>query len=237
MKIKCVWEHNGNDTLLYSETAAGAFTRGRSKEEALKKMPSEIISFMRWRDGDIFDTEENEIEIVQEKASGLDIRDADSDVIFESEKNPLTRDEYDALKALALKSAADFLKLYESVPDKNKSVLPKRSTFYGDVPRTAEEMYQHTKNVNSYYWGEIGISADNSGSILDCRKQGFALLEKNPSFLSPRVFLGSYDEEWSLPKVLRRFIWHDRIHAKAMYRMAVLTFGGNSVPDIFRFEG
>ncbi len=176
MKIKCVWEHNGNDTLLYSETEAGAFTRGHSKEAALKKMPSEIISFMRWRDGDIFNTEENEIEIVQEKASGLDIRDADSDVIFESEKNPLTRDEYDALKALALKSAADFLKLYESVPDKNKSVLPKRSTFYGDVPRTAEEMYQHTKNVNSYYWGEIGISADNSGSILDCRKQGFALL-------------------------------------------------------------
>lgn len=65
MKIKCVWEHNGNDTLLYSETAAGAFTRGRSKEAALKKMPSEIISFMRWRDGDIFDTEKNEIEIVQ----------------------------------------------------------------------------------------------------------------------------------------------------------------------------
>lgn len=237
MKIKCVWEHNGNDTLLYSKTAAGAFTRGCSKEEALKKMPSEIISFMRWKGGDISDTEKNEIEIVQEKASGLDIRDADSDVIFESEKNPLTRGEYDALKALALKSAADFLQLYESVPDKNKSVLPKRITFYGDVPRTAEEMYQHTKNVNSYYWGEIGISAGNSGSILDCRKQGFALLEKSPDFLSLGVFSGSYDEKWSLPKVLRRFVWHDRIHAKAMYRMAVLTFGSNSVPDIFRFEG
>ena len=47
---------------------------------------------------------------------------------------------------------------------------------------------------------------------------------------------GSFDEEWSLRKVLRRFIWHDRIHGKAMYRMAVKTFGQDSVPDVFRFE-
>ena len=39
-----------------------------------------------------------------------------------------------------------------------------------------------------------------------------------------------------LSKVLRRFIWHDRIHAKAMYRMAVKTFGSNVVPNIFQFD-
>lgn len=27
MIIKCVWEHNGDDTLLYSENFIGAFTR------------------------------------------------------------------------------------------------------------------------------------------------------------------------------------------------------------------
>ena len=48
---------------------------------------------------------------------------------------------------------------------------------------------------------------------------------------------GSYDEEWCLRKVLRRFLWHDLIHAKAMYRMAVKTFGAGAVPDVFRFEG
>ncbi len=36
--------------------------------------------------------------------------------------------------------------------------------------------------------------------------------------------------------VLRRFIRHDRIHAKAMYRMAVKTFGEGGVPDVFRFD-
>ena len=27
LKIKCVWEHNGNDSLIYSGNLIGAFTR------------------------------------------------------------------------------------------------------------------------------------------------------------------------------------------------------------------
>ena len=97
-------------------------------------------------------------------------------------------------------------------------------------------MYQHTKNVNAYYFGEIGTDTDNSGSILDCRQRGFEALEKQPNFLDLGVLDGSYGELWSLKKVLRRFIWHDRIHAKAMYRMGTRTFGKSKIPDIFCFD-
>lgn len=45
----------------------------------------------------------------------------------------------------------------------------------------------------------------------------------------------AYEEEWSLRKVLRRFIWHDRIHAKAMARMAAKTFGAGHFTDPFKF--
>ena len=40
MKINCVWEHNGNDSILYASDFVGAFTRGASKEEAVLKMPN-----------------------------------------------------------------------------------------------------------------------------------------------------------------------------------------------------
>ena len=46
---------------------------------------------------------------------------------------------------------------------------------------------------------------------------------------------GSYGEDWSLRKVLRRFIWHDRIHARAMYRMAIKVFGAESIVNPFYF--
>lgn len=233
MKAECVYEHNGNDTLLYCASFIGAFTRGGSKEEALSKMGKELRAYMRWSGEESPGTFEPII--VQEKASELQIRDADSDVIFETERLPLTPEEYERLKRLALKSAEDFLRLYESVPDKHKSALQRRATFYGELPTTAYEMYEHTKNVNSYYFGEIGVEADNVGTIRECRERGFAALEKTPDFLNGGVVCGSCGELWSLAKVLRRFIWHDRIHAKAMFKMAMLTFGEGSVDDAFRF--
>jgi hypothetical protein len=53
--------------------------------------------------------------------------------------------------------------------------------------------------------------------------------------LDNAVIEGSYDELWSLRKVMRRFLWHDRIHAKAMYRMAIKTFGALGVDNTFKF--
>lgn len=234
MKIRCVWEHNGNDSILYAENFAGAFTRGASIDDAIQKMPFEIKSYLKWKGDTIPDFIETEI--IQEKNSELTISDADSDVLFEKEKEELDMEEYIRLKELAMKSANDFLTLYQAVPDREKSCLPIRKTFYGNIPRTAFEMYEHTKNVNDYYFSEIGVSADNEGSIVECRARGFELLERQPDFLKNKLYIGSYEEEWTLRKVMRRFIWHDRIHAKAMYRMAVKTFGEGSIPNVFYFQ-
>ena len=233
MNIQCVWEHNGNDTLLYAVNLPGAYARGTSKEIAIEKMAAEARSYLRWK-GEAAPASIT-VEIVQNAACDLQICDADSDVLFAAEQEPLTMAEYLELKALALKSAEDFWKLYESIPDKDKSDAPIRRTFYGQVPRTASEMYTHTKSVNAYYFAEIEVDADNEGTILDCRRRGFEALETKPNFLLNRVIEGSYGESWTLRKVLRRFIWHDRIHARAMYRMAVRTFGKASVPNVFMF--
>lgn len=233
LNVRCVWEHNGDDSLIYAENAPGAYARGASREEAMAKLDGELRSWTRWQGKlprDIYD-----FTIVQEKNSDLNIRDADSDVLFAREKAKILLTEYMELRDLVLKSASDFQKLYDSIPDKDATCLPSRETFYGPVPRTAREMYEHTKNVNDYYFGEIGVEADREGDILQCRKRGFEVLEQQPEFLENRVFEGSYGELWNLRKVLRRFLWHDRIHAKAMYRMAVKTFGAESVENVFLF--
>ena len=234
MNIACVWEHNGNATLLYAANFPGAYTRGSNLEIAVEKMPAEIRSYLKWKGQS---TPANlGVTVVQDADSSLDICDADSDVLFLLEREPLSQKEYVVLKNLVLKSAADFLALYQAIPDKTASAAPVRTTFYGQVPRTAEEMYQHTKNVNAYYFGEIGVDADNEGTILECRSRGFEQLEQAPNFLDRAVLEGSYGENWSLRKVLRRFLWHDRIHAKAMYRMAVKAFGVDEIPNVFCFQ-
>lgn len=234
MKIYCVWEHNQNDSLLYSSNVIGAFTRGTSKEEALEKMPGEISSYFAWLEEPA--PSSMYIEINQEKETDLDIHDADSDVLFNTERLDLSVEQYTRLKGLVLKSAEDFLRLYNAFPDKDKTVLSPRKTFYGTIPCTASEMYLHTKNVNAYYWGEIGLEVSNEGMIVESRMRGFEALELNGNFLSGSVYSGSYGEEWSIPKVLRRFLWHDRIHAKAMCKMGIRTFGVNVIPNVFSFK-
>ena len=233
MKINCFWEHNGNDTILYALDLIGAYARGESLPAAIAKMTAEIKSYLAWKGDPVPDL--IEIVIAEEKESELDIRDADSDAIFDSEKAPLTREEYEVLKALALRSAKDFLALYESIPDKDADLSPIRKTFYGQVPHTAREMYGHTKSVNAYYFGEIGIEADNEGDILTCRRRGFEALEAHPDFLHMPAAEGSYGEYWSVRKMLRRFIWHDRIHARAMYRSVVQIFGKENIDNEFYF--
>lgn len=232
MKLRCIWEHNADDSLIWCENLPGAYARGESLAAAEKKLLTEAESYAAW--AEISDRAED-FEITEEKVSELNIADADSDVIFEQERKSLSMEEYLELKRLCLKSAADFLALYNAVPDKNVGCLPRRKSFYGDVPRTAEEMYVHTRSVNEYYFAELGVAADNEGSILECRERGFAALETMPDFLSKDAQEGSYGEWWSLRKLLRRFIWHDRIHAKAMYRMAIRCFGKDSVPNVFGF--
>ena len=222
MKRSCVWEHNGADTILWAVEHPGAFARGAGLEEAKAKLEKDLHDWADWTGQPV--PESVEVEIVGDIACSLNVRDADSDVLLEAEKMPLDREEYELLRDMALRSAERFLRLYESVPDKDRSNNPVRQTFYGPVPRTAREMYEHTKNVNAYYFGEIGVEADNEGDIVDCRRRGFEMLEKQPDFLENRVFEGSWDECWTLRKLLRRFIWHDRLHGRAMVRMVRRTF-------------
>ena len=91
MTINCVWEHNGRDTLLYAVDFVGAYTRGETLEAAILKMQTEISSYLQWS-GQKADMR-MDVAIIEEKVSELTICDADSDVLFESEKAPLTTEE------------------------------------------------------------------------------------------------------------------------------------------------
>ena len=140
MIIKAVCEYNDDGCLVYAENFPGAFVRGRNYKNAVAKFPKEIESFLDWANGEAKIDFPVETELVQEKKSNLKVCDADSDIIFDSEKEPLTKEEYQKLKILALRSAMDLERMYDSIPNKEMRIVPERDTFYGKVPSTAREM-------------------------------------------------------------------------------------------------
>ena len=73
MKLFCVWEHNGSDSLVFVENLPGAFSRGASKEEALAKIPVEAGAWLRWAGKQ--KSENFQMEVIQEISTDAEIRD------------------------------------------------------------------------------------------------------------------------------------------------------------------
>ena len=232
--MKAALEYSDGGFLLWSLDCPGAFARGQGREEVVAKLPADVAAFCRWAGWDYPD---GPVEIAEEKYQpDMKVEDADSDLLFAGENAPLSAEEYEVLKELVLRSATDFEALYASVPDADAPLGEERQTFYGDYPHTARAMYRHTNSVTAYYVSEVGAEMDNRPGFYENRVAGLSALEQIPDFLARPAEEGSYGEWWSVRKVLRRFLWHDRIHARAMYRRAKAVFETN-IADPFRFDG
>lgn len=232
--MRAALEYNDNGCLLWSLDCPGAFSRGKTREEAVAKLPADTEAFCRWAGWAV---PEGEVLILEEKYQpDMKIEDADSDMMFAEEYHRLSREEYETLRTLVLRSARDFDTLYASIPDPDVPLGEARDTFYGEYPNTARKMYVHTNSVTAYYLGELGAEVDNLPGFYENRVSGLMALEAIPGFLDLPVIEGSYGELWSLRKMLRRFLWHDRIHARAMYRRARALWD-DRIADPFRFDG
>lgn len=231
--MKAALEYSGKGCLLWSLDCPGAFARGVTREEAAAKLPADVAAWCRWAG---WDMPAGPVEIAEEKFQpDMSVEDADSDMIFACERAPLTAEQYAALRELVLRSARDLDGLYAAVPDPDAPLGGERATFYGQYPNTARKMFEHTNSVTAYYVCEVGADHDNLPGCCENRLAGLAAVEVLPEFLNRPAEEGSYGEWWSVRKMLRRFLWHDRIHARAMYRRARSVWG-EAIPDIFRFE-
>lgn len=231
--MRAALEYSDRGCLLWSLDCPGAFARGASREEAAAKLPADVEAFCRWAGWAVPD---GAVEVTEEKYQPeMQVEDADSDILFSSEKRPLTEEEYARLKELVLRSAADFERLYAAVPDPDAILGECRRTFYGEYPNTAHAMYDHTNSVTAYYVSEVGAEHENRPGFYENRVAGLEALEGVADLLTRPAEEGSYGEFWSVRKVMRRFLWHDRIHARALYRRARALWG-DAIPDPFRFE-
>lgn len=232
--IRTAVEENDKGIMLHFVDMPGAFTRGRNLDEALGKIACEARIYEAWV-GMPNDGTACEVEIVQRESTNARLDDGDTEILVCRDK------EFDTsyflqLKMLALKSANDFQRLYDSIPDPELSDSTKaRSTFYGRVPANAKEMLEHVDRVTAYYLSRIAIDfAGTEANLVANRFHCLKLIEADQE--ACRNTLRYIDNEhWTTAKVLRRFIWHDRIHARALYRFAVRIWGHERIDDPFCF--
>jgi hypothetical protein len=214
------FEHNGLGYIGFIVELPGAYIRGRTLAEALGKADSEIGSYLRWlnleRPHHII-----RVNVVQEHKSSLIVEDADNEILLDGDKDKMASDEFELFSELALKSGKTFNSVYESSALKDwTDASKKRKTFYGMCPRTIREVLEHVKSSQYYYLSRAGLArerkvADFLATREACLRSVRGLFEQTGNHAVYEVD----NELWTVKKILRRLVWHDRIHAKGMARM------------------
>lgn len=215
-----VYETNGQGFLGWIVEFQGAYIRGKTIEEARGKVPSELESYGKWLDLSIADSTIEKETIVQCK---LHVEDADSDILLDYDtKDYINTDEFEHDCELVQLSAQKVNTLYCKC--KNTDIIDPekvRTTFYGEVYSTIRGQYEHIVHTQQYYLGCIGTRTDIESDIIEGRMRTIEMIRNKYKKDGNGIYkYYKYEEElWTIRKVMRRLIWHDRIHGRAIERM------------------
>lgn len=243
-KVELAIEWNEHGVICHFVEPLGAFIRGTTEARAIEKAHSEYASYARWlrsRPGSTVSFTVS-FTVTQRHRTNLHVQDADSDILLDSDRINLSRKDVDLAKELLVYSAATFEALFKqaALPDRVDSKMT-GATFYGERPDTIRRVFTHVDRTQDYYMSRVGLRiAPERDSFVGRRKSCVSQLSKHwPSgkALQPMTL---DDEQWTYLKVVRRFLWHDRIHAKSIVRMLQRQVEEGAIPsyvDPFRFFG
>ncbi len=216
--LTLAFETNGKGYIGYIVELPGAYIRGRTEAEALAKINLEVGSYLKWLK--IKPVRDYEIKIVQTHESSLMVEDADNEILLDADKTRLSGHEFNTLTTLVNFSGETFDQLYADSKLKNWVDEARiRKTFYGENPSTIREIFDHVKGCQYYYLSRMRLASKTGDDFMTirrfCLKKLKALYRKQNNTL----IIEMDNELWTLKKALRRFIWHDRIHGKAITRI------------------
>lgn len=218
--LSVAMETNGRGFMGFIVELPGAFVRGPGENEALAKVPIEAQSYIRW-----LGSEEHasfNSQVVQRHSCSLMVEDGDCEILLDSDKGFVSESEWRQLTEMAKYSGETFCELFDSAKLKDWVDEARiRKTFYGNNKKTIQEIFDHVKRTQYYYLSRTSqrLFENEEESLMMIRKDCFQILNQLFGQHNNSRLFRLDNEDWTLKKIMRRFIWHDRIHGKAIVRI------------------
>ena len=206
----------------------GCTSRGASQGEALERLPEALRAFWSWLrahgEPDV-PAQGAEVSLAEVEVCRVASRlwDADSEGFFSFDRLALTAEEFQrALRymayarsdVLALSDAADAATLGHGVGRSGRSV----GATLSHLAFTDLWYAQRAAEPSSAQWRRH-LLEELRASSLRWVEDGFRAGETPPVFtLPPDAWGEGREEAWTLPKALRRYVWHDLLHLRALRR-------------------
>jgi GNAT superfamily N-acetyltransferase len=231
-----VWLEPGYD---YGRTAAwmldlvGCFTWGQDADVALSRVPSAVGAYAAWLGvhGESVPVPQTDAIDVVERAPAVfaesDPYRRELNAVFEAERRPATADELEAAIRRLDFAREDLLPLLARLDawEAEHGQLPTQEADRpeSDVPaeRTSQEVLRHIGGAEIWLSGRLAPDRRYAGAPRDGDPQAFlqdshawaietvrALFERDPAVAGQ----DRRGEEWTLPKVLRRLVYHALDH-------------------------
>ena len=218
-RISVALETNGRGFIGFIAQLPGAYVRGETDEITLSKVHTEVRSYARWLAVEAPVGYENSVS--QRHHCTLMVEDADTEILLDEDRSPMNDEEFKELHDLAACSGETIYALCKNADlrdwvDESRV----RKTFYGETPKTIREIFDHVNGTQYYYLSRANLTTkERAGDLLEARHDCLSCLQELfEQQDNDRIFVVD-NEEWTLRKILRRFVWHDRIHAKSIVRI------------------
>jgi hypothetical protein len=220
----------------------GCVAGARDEGDLGEKLPLSIAEHKAWlrRHGQAVDGSE-EWEIVER----LDVGSMSREFCFEADRGELSRDELERGIERMSNSRADLVASVDGLPDTVRDWAPPASAYksfdaWAPEVRTIREIVTHVLQLEVYYRDGLrdGPSAGIFERVDDLtleRQRTFEMLRALDDDARARSYwpvrpARDEAEEWTVQKVIRRIVSHERMHvAEIAQRLAWLQLG---VPEV-----
>ncbi|MHC4342709.1 MAG: DinB family protein, partial [Planctomycetota bacterium] len=201
----------------------GCATWAATESEVLARIPAKIEEYVEWLrgHGEITHGFDGTVEVVE--------RIRGDEVLFTSDRVGATPEEVSRATKLLGWTRDDLLATLSGLPPQALDWDPP----HRPVPRwaqwrTARQILRHIALTEvGYYLSWIGYPAVDPGKIAgewrrvldDTRAETLRFLREVRGSTDRLRLAKRGGEEWSVRKVLRRLVWHERIHTKSIRRI------------------
>jgi len=217
-------------TQLFVQELPGCYSRSPSFDEAVAKAPLKIRGFLEWLRAHGEHIPDSDFEIATEVSEivrgNWPVNLGDSQALFEADLRPLGRTEVERCIRFIKYARQDFMDLYSSAPKDAQEWKPDQST-----QRHIKRIAEHIAEVDLFYMERL--KARRSGEWpLDFLEVSNEMTTLRLSYLSedemncimsyhrPGGWTGTSEPEgWTARKVLRRCVWHERLHTSTAKKL------------------
>jgi uncharacterized damage-inducible protein DinB len=201
-------------TLAWVLAYPGCYNYGATVDEALAGLPAAINDYWAWRasHGDLVTPEAQEVEIeVVETFTVTYDGDYEINAFFTPDRHSPSEEEIEEAFRLLTYSRADLLALIADLPDEAWEWRPEEGCW------SIRRILRHIGDAEAWYISRLGVDpgdhemAGEVARLTSIRRMAMEQIrvfppEKRAELYSPQ------GELWTLRKILRRFIWHERDH-------------------------